>query len=127
MDTLLWIVQIVLAIVFLMAGSMKAFQPKTVIMARGLGVLEPFKEWHVTLIGALELAAVAGLILPMALDVLPILTPLAAIGLILTMTVAGYTHYRNSEFSNIGINLFLGILALIVAFGRLIPEATSVL
>lgn len=127
MNTVLWMIQIVLALVFLMAGSLKAFQPKTVIMARGLGVLEPFKEWHVTLIGVLELAAVAGLILPMALDILPVLTPLAAIGLILTMFVAGYTHYRKSEFPNIGVNVILGILALIVAFGRLVPEATAVI
>lgn len=127
MDTILWVVQGFLTIAFLMAGGLQFFQPDTIILARALGALEPFSKTQIRIIGALEIAAAFGLILPMSLDILPVLTPLSAIGLILTMLVAGYTHYRRSEFPNIGVNVTLGILSLIVAFGRLIPDATAVI
>jgi VIT1/CCC1 family predicted Fe2+/Mn2+ transporter len=69
-------------------------------------------------IGAAEVAAAIGLVL-WAFDALPILTPLAATGLVLLMIGALMTHLRRNEFVPMGvINIMLGVLALIVAIGR---------
>jgi hypothetical protein len=65
------------------------------------------------------LLAAAGLILPAAFDVVPVLVPLAAVGLALLMVGAILTHARRAEFSNIGVNVVLLATAAVVAWGRI--------
>jgi hypothetical protein len=77
-----------------------------------------FSAGAVKTIGILELFGALGLILPLATGILPWLTPLAAVGLILTMAGAAITHFRRGEFPMIGINLILLLLAGFVAYGR---------
>jgi hypothetical protein len=60
----------------------------------------------------------AGLILPAATGIAPWLTPLAGLGLVLTMVGAALTHARRGEYSNIGTNIVLLVLAAFVAYGR---------
>jgi len=119
MDTALWVVQVLLAIAFGMAGFMKATQPKA-RLAENLGWVNDFSANNVKVIGVLEVLAAAGLILPMLTNILPVLTPLAAIGLILTMIGAIIVHARRGENSTIVINLVLLALAAFVAYGRLV-------
>lgn len=69
-------------------------------------------------IGLLKILAAAGLILPAALDIAPILVPLAAIGWVLLMTGAIITHLRRHEAKVIGTNLVLLALAAFVVWGR---------
>ena len=59
------------------------------------------------------------LILPAATGIAPVLTPLAAIGLAITMLGAAATHTRRKEPPAIGVNLALLALAAIIATGRL--------
>jgi uncharacterized membrane protein YoaK (UPF0700 family) len=65
--------------------------------------------------------AAIGLILPAALDVVPVLVPLAAVGLIALMAGAALTHGRRREIPMIAINLVLLALAAVVAWGRFGP------
>jgi len=125
MDTALWVVQILLALAFGMAGFGKLAQTKEALQPR-MAFVEDFSQNTIRIIGALEVAAAIGLILPMLLDILPVLTPLAAIGLILTMLGAAYTHYRRKEFPMIGMNFVLLALAAFVAYGRLAIESAAV-
>ncbi|MBO3743198.1 DoxX family protein [Actinoplanes flavus] len=67
--------------------------------------------------GALELLTAVGLILPALLGVAPVLVPLAATGLVLTMIGAAVVHARRKEYSSIGGNVVLLILAVVVAWG----------
>lgn len=62
---------------------------------------------------------VIGLILPRLLDIAPVLTPLAAVGLCLVMMGAVTVHFRRHEFKQ-GLGLIPTYLALaaFVAFGR---------
>ena len=92
METVIWIAQGLLAAVLLMAGSMKLAQPKERLAASGQAWVEDFDAQQVKGIGTLELLAAAGLILPAALDLVPILTPIAASGVVLLMLGAGGTH-----------------------------------
>jgi uncharacterized membrane protein YphA (DoxX/SURF4 family) len=120
-ETVIWVVQVVLAVAFLMAGLTKLTQPREKLAAGQMAWAGDFTDGQVKGIGALEVLAAIGLVLPAALDVLPILTPLAAAGLVLLMIGAARTHIRRNETPMVPINLVLGGLALFVAITRLGP------
>lgn len=113
----LWIVQILLALAFGMAGVMKTTQPIEKL-ATNMGWVKDVTPQIVRLIGTLELLAAIGLILPAVTGILPWLTPVAAIGLVLTMLGAMITHVRRGEFPGLSVNVVLLLLALFVAYGR---------
>lgn len=117
MNIALWIVQGLLALAFGMAGAMKLTQPKAKLVA-SLPWVEDFSQSAVRAIGAVELLGALGLILPWATGILPWLTPLAALGLVMTMVGAMLTHMRRGEQKVLPINLVLLALALFVAYGR---------
>ena len=119
MNEILWIVQILLGLAFLMAGAMKATQPRTKL-AQNMGWVNDFSDTQVRIIGVLEFLAGVGLILPMLTNILPVLTPLAALGLVLTMIGAIITHIRRGEYPMIAVNLVLLALAAFVAYGRFV-------
>ncbi len=96
MNVVLWIVQGVLAAVFLMAGVMKATQPREKLLKR-LPWVEDFSTGTVRFIGVMELLAAIGLILPAVTGVAVFLTPLAATGLVVMMLLAVLTHIRRRE------------------------------
>jgi hypothetical protein len=68
--------------------------------------------------GALEVLAAVGLILPAVLGIVPVLVPLAAVGLVLLMVGAAVTHARRGESRAIVTNVVLVVLASMVAWGR---------
>ncbi len=118
MNIVLWIVQGLLALVFLMAGGMKLMQPKEK-MAEKMAWVEDFSQGTIRGIGALEVLGAIGLILPPLTGILPILAPVAAVGLVLTMIGAAMTHMRrDGETQMIMMNGILLLLALFVAYGR---------
>ena len=82
-----------------------------------------FKPEHIKLIGVLEVSGGVGLIVPLFLPSLTLLTPLAAVGVALYMSGAMATHLRRLEYLHMVGNLvFLGP-ALFVAYGRLVGIA----
>lgn len=119
MNTVLWILQIVLAAAFLGAGLMKLLRPKPALVAAGQAYVEDFSDPSIKAIGALEVLAAAGLVLPAVTGVAPILVPLAAAGLFVTMVGAVIVHVRRKE--QFVPPLVLGVLALVVAIGRFGP------
>lgn len=123
-NTIIWIVQILAGIAFLMAGFMKATQPKEKL-AEKMAYVEDFSATTIKGIGVLEIAGGLGMILPWLLNILPILTPLAGVGLSLTMVGAAFTHLRRKEYSGIITNLVLLAMVAFVAYGRfvLVPIA----
>ncbi len=123
MNVVLWIVAGLLAVAFLAAGLMKLTQPKKKLADSGMGWTEDFSDGAVKGIGALEVLGAAGLILPAALDIVPVLVPIAATGLALLMLGAAVTHARRKESTNIVVNVVLLALAAFVAWGRFGPYA----
>ncbi|MCP2323940.1 putative membrane protein YphA (DoxX/SURF4 family) [Hamadaea flava] len=120
MNVLLWIVQILLAAAFVMAGVMKSTQPKEKLAPK-LPWTEDFSSGTVKLIGIAELLGGLGLILPAAMGIAPILTPIAATCLGVIMVLAAATHIRRKEPSAVVFNLVLFALAAVVAWGRFGP------
>lgn len=120
MNVFLWILQAVLAAMFAMAGVMKSTQPKDKLVEK-LPWVADFSPATVRFIGIVEFAAALGLILPAATDIAPVLTPLAATGLVVVMILAAITHARRKEPSAIAFNAVLLALAAVVAWGRFGP------
>lgn len=119
MNTVVWIVQILLALAFGMVGIMKLTQPKEKL-AQQMKWVENFSPNTVKAIGVVEILGALGLVLPALTGILPILTALAGVGLALTMIGAALTHLRLKEYPNIVVNAVLLALAAFVAYGRFV-------
>ena len=116
LDVALWIVQAVLAVVFLLAGAMHAFRYEAA--KKNLPWVKDLPRGVVTLDGAVEILGALGVILPRLTGILPVLTPLAATGLALIMAVAITLHVRRKESRAIGVTGLLFLMAAFVAYGR---------
>lgn len=124
MNLALWIVAGLLAAAYLFGGGAKLFIAKEKIAAFGPSGrwVDDFSAGSVKVIGALEVLGAAGLILPAALDIAPVLVPLAALGLVVIMAGAAITRARRREFGYLVGDLVYLALAAFVAWGRLGPE-----
>jgi putative oxidoreductase len=118
MNIVLWIVQGLVALAFLFAGSGKAFQPLDKLAQRMTWV-SAAPPALVRFIGASEMLGAVGLILPAALHILPWLTVAAAIGLALVMLLAAVFHTSRKEYPHIGLNVVLLLLVVFITVGRL--------
>ncbi|GAA1591238.1 DoxX family protein [Actinoplanes couchii] len=123
MNVALWIAAGLLAAAMLASGAMKALQPKEKLAASGLGWVEDFSAGQVKTIGVLEVLGAIGLILPALLDIVPILVPIAATGLAVTMIGAIVVHVRRNEIPGAVPGAVLFLLAAFVAWGRFGPYA----
>jgi uncharacterized membrane protein YphA (DoxX/SURF4 family) len=125
----LWAAQILLAIVFLYSGGLKAFRSKEQLIASGQSGVAPFPLPVLRLTGTAELLAAVGLIAPRATGIAPVLTPIAALGLVIVMIGAVWSHSTllradqaagrgRAEARNIVLNVVLVALCVFVAVGR---------
>jgi len=117
MNIALWIVQVLLAIVYGLAGLMKAFQTEKA--KETLPWAKRHSTGFVRMVGTFELLGALGLILPALTGILPWLTPLAALGLSLVQVLAIVTeHLPHKESKMIPGNVILLALSAFVAYGR---------
>ncbi|MGW6707778.1 DoxX family protein [Streptomyces sp. NPDC054956] len=125
MDLALWIVTGVLAAAYLLGGAFKVITPKEKMAASGASArwTEDFSAGGVKAIGAVEVLAAVGLILPAVLDIAPVMVPVAALGLVLLMLGATVTRIRRHETTYVVVDLVYVLLAAFVAWGRFGPES----
>lgn len=117
LNVVLWISQIILALMFLMAGVMKSTQPIEEL-GKNLPWVNEVPLELVRFIGISELLGGIGLIIPSVIRFKPQLTPLAAFGLFIIMVLAFVYHLLNGENSALIFNTILGAIALFIAWGR---------
>jgi uncharacterized membrane protein YphA (DoxX/SURF4 family) len=117
MNTIIWIIQAITALMFAMAGSMKLTQPKEKLL-KSLPWVADYSISTVRFIGASELLGAIGLIVPQAFGILPILTPFAAVGLALIMVLAANYHFPKKQYKETMFNAVLFLLSVIIAFAR---------
>jgi len=119
-NVLAWILSALLAIAFLGAGASKLVTPREKLLANPrMSWAGDFSDVQVKAIATLEVLASIGLILPWLLDVARVLTPLAAVGLALTMIGALVTHGRRGELKQAApVNSLLLVIAVAVAVIR---------
>jgi uncharacterized membrane protein YphA (DoxX/SURF4 family) len=116
LDFWLWAAAVLLAILYLMAGGMKATQP---IDKLGAQMKWPADYPRLTrFVGVAEILGAIGLIAPLATGILAWLTPLAAIGLAVVQVLAAGFHLMRKEPQIVPANIVLLALAVFVAWGR---------
>ncbi len=117
MNNVLWVLQILLGVMFLLAGFIKVSRSKAQLL-ENMAWVEDVSGGNVKLIGTLEILAALGLVLPQLTGILPWLTPLAAVGLVLIMLGAITIHVRRGEIMSALVNASLLALAAFIAYGR---------
>jgi hypothetical protein len=115
LNFVLWFTQALLALLFLFAGGSKLVMTMEQMKAGG-GVELP--EWFLRFLGVAELLGGLGLILPGLLRIRPMLTPLAAAGLVIIMIGATTITIATMSVSAAAVPFVAGLLALFVAYGR---------
>jgi uncharacterized membrane protein YphA (DoxX/SURF4 family) len=117
MNTTVWIIQGVVAALFAMTGFMKLTTPKEKLKEK-MAWVNDFSPMTIKFIGTSEILGALGLILPLALNIVPVLTPIAAVALSVVMLLATRTHILLKEYKEIGFTLFLFALSVFVAIER---------
>jgi uncharacterized membrane protein len=117
MNIVLWILQVLLAGIYGMAGFMKGITTRKA--RERMPWAKDSTETKVKFVGIMEILGALGMLLPMIFNIFPWLTPLAAIGLALVQVLAMLTvHIPRKEFKSLPMNVVLMLLALFVAIGR---------
>ena len=120
MNIALWILQVLLGSFFVFHATV-LLRPSPQRLQSGMRYVLEMSAGLRVFAGVAEGLARVGLVLPALVHVLVWLTPLAAAGLVVLMLGAIVFHIRRREYPNIGLNVVLGILAGIVAWGRFGP------
>jgi uncharacterized membrane protein len=118
MNILLWVVQVLAALLYGASGVMKVFLfDKVSEDVPSFGAL-PREAWMV--LGIVELVCTVGLIVPAAVHWHPGLTVAAATVLAIESLVFVWVHVKYREGTSIGLSAVLGILMAFVAYGRMV-------
>lgn len=118
MNTALWVVAWVLAVVFVGAGLMNVIQPKEWLVSKGMGAIENFSPTAIKVVGALEVLGGLGVVLPALVGVAPVLVPIAAVGLCAVMIGALVLHVRRKEYQMLLPPVLFLAAAVFLAWGR---------
>ncbi len=114
-----WIAQGLLAFVYLVAGGLKLVRSREQLAATGrLDWMKDNSDAVVRAVGAIEVLGALGVILPAATGIAPILTPIAAVGLVIVQIGALRVHLTRNERQPVPANVILLLLAAFVAIGR---------
>ncbi len=120
MNVLAWILQGTCAAVFLYSGVLKSFMSKERMIATGQTGVAPFPTPLLRIVALSEIAAAVGLILPQALGIAKLLTPLAALGLAIIMIGAAVAHASLHEFKQVVfVNAVLFVALVTIALIRI--------
>ena len=108
-----------MAVLFLYSGTCKSILSQQKLVAYGQTAVEDISLDLTRFIGVVEIAGAFGLILPMALNILPKLTALSAIGFSIIMVLGARMHYRRHEPKAVINNLVILLLCVLIAWYRL--------
>jgi hypothetical protein len=116
-----WVVSVLLALAFLFIGGMKVMMPVADLAAGSQGVPVVLLK----IAGVAEVLGALGLVLPAGTRILPVLTPVAAAGLVFTMIGATVTNILIGLYPVAAQTVVLGVLAAFVAWARFGPAAIA--
>jgi uncharacterized membrane protein YphA (DoxX/SURF4 family) len=118
MNILLWIIQILMALLFLFAGGMKLFIPADVLQSQAPPNAIHFSNWFLKFIGVCEVLGGLGFVLPGVTRIRRGLTVVAALGLAVIMMGAVVTGIMGEGVKVAIAPLIVGLLCAFVAYGR---------
>ncbi len=120
MNILLWVLQILAALVYGASGVMKVFLfDKISKQDPSFGAL-PRQAWMA--LGILELVCTVGLIVPAAFRWNPTLTVVAATALAIESLVFIWVHTKYAGITPIILSAVLGLLMAFIAYGRMVLQ-----
>jgi hypothetical protein len=115
----LWIAQGLLGLVYLAAGGLKVVRPRERLVASGnFEWMKDSSDAGVKAVGLVEILGALGVILPWLTGIAPILTPIAAVGLVVVQIGALRVHLVRNERQPLPANVLLLLLAGFAAVGR---------
>ena len=118
MNILLWVLQVLAALLYGASGVMKVFMfDKVSEQAPSFGAL-PREAWMA--LGILELVCTVGLIVPAAFHWQPVLTVVAAAVLAIESLMFIWVHAKYGEITPIVMSGVLGLLMAFIAYGRMV-------
>jgi uncharacterized membrane protein YphA (DoxX/SURF4 family) len=115
METALVTAQLLLAAIFVATGVTKLTQPRAKLAAGPMAWAADVTDVEFRTVGLLEVLGALGLVLPRAFGIAELLTPLAAVGLALTMIGAITTHVRMGETDRLAVPIVLLVLSVFIA------------
>jgi hypothetical protein len=115
MNTALWVVQALLALAVLGTGALKVLVPRKKL-AEKMKWARTWSDGNVKLLGLAEVLGAVGLMVPWATGIAPVLTPVAALCLLVLMGGAVKTHVSLHESAV--LPAVLGAMCVFVALGR---------
>lgn len=121
MNISLWIAAALLALVVFASGASKVALPREKLLASGYAWTEDFSPSQIKLIGIVEALGAVGLIVPPAVGIQEVLSPVAAAGLALLMAAAALVHARRDEMKHMARPVVLGAVAAALAVLRFGP------
>ncbi len=123
MNSLLWCLQILLALIFAYSGACKLLLAKKKLVAIGQTGVEGLPLSLIRFIGIAEILGSIGIILPWLIKVFTLLTTISAICFAMIMVPAAIIHYKRipinkKEANNVFTNVVVFVISLFVAFKR---------
>jgi uncharacterized membrane protein YphA (DoxX/SURF4 family) len=119
MNTVIWILQGLIAFVFIFSGINKSYFDEKTLVQKGQTGIEGLPKWFIKFIGISEIIGSIALILPMGINKWTILTPISAICLGFIMLPAAYIHNKRKEPKNVAINILILIVCGLIAYCRM--------
>src|SRR5437660_5673907 len=107
MNVLLWVLQVLLALVFLAHGGLLLFPPAAMVEQMNASL----PRWFQLFVGAAEVLAAVGLTLPALTRIQPWLVSWAAAGLMIVMISATVFHVVRAEISSAITTALLLVIA----------------
>jgi hypothetical protein len=120
LNTSLWIAQGLVAVVVALAGGVKLIVPREALASK-MHWAASWPRWQIKLLGLAEVAGAAGLVVPQATGIAPLLTPVAGACLAVLMGGAVGTHVRLDEAP--AAPAIIGAVCIGIAAGRLLLGA----
>jgi putative oxidoreductase len=114
MNVLLWVLQVLLAVVFLAHGVLVLAPPAEIAVQLNASL----PRWFQVFIGVAEVLAAVGLTLPGLARIQPWLVTWAAVGVMMVMVSATIFHVARNEMSSAALTLVLLVMATFVAYMR---------
>lgn len=115
----LWTAQGLLALAYLAAGGLKVVRPRERLVASGtFDWMRDSSDAGVKAVGLVEILGALGVTLPWLTGIAPVLTPIAAVGLVVVQVGALRVHLVRNERRPLPANVVLLLLAAFTAIGR---------
>ncbi len=117
MNLLIWILQGLLAAMFCFSGILILSQPAEKLAPK-MPFVKDYTPAMVKLVAYAHILGALGLLLPLLLNILPILTPVAACSLAVVMLLAAKYNFGRGDMKSVTVDMVLGVLFILIAYYR---------